>query len=1164
MSTQKRPVFSDPSGWRALIVRIIFTSTYAFLVFLCGFLGFNVIEDPAFLPLQLPSGRENLAAARDYVGATEPSIDWSRIRTTSNSAGAAKRYAFLVDWDENSFTSLKEHSRDLDVVMPLWLHLKGATGDIRHDDLKKERRILDWLGATSFSTTWQMPAELRAALHRFLPWLRTPQANLSVMPVVDNYDDTTSRWAGEAAATVLSHPALRAKFETELVAYVQGEGLAGIVLDLEALPDSQSANYLALIDELARLLHAKAKKLLVVIPPDDSGIVGIEKLAATAADHLILAAYDEHTDTPGPLASQGWFESVLDAKFANVDGSRIIVGIGSYGEDWSEGKDPEDISATEAWSRLKDSKSTLDFDGNSLNPTFAYSRNGVIHRVWFLDGVTAYNEAAAALAEKPYGIALWCLGAEDPSVWSFFARGARPTEAALKRIETPLPGSSVIYHGKGVVLRVTSQVKRGHREIEFDPASNLITDERLTLYPQPATITRWGARSDKVVALTFDDGPSEKFTPQILDILARKHVKATFFLIGKNAALYPDIVRRIYREGHDIGNHTFTHPNVALLPNRQIELELTATQRVLESEIGVHTTIWRPPYLEDIEPASTEDTAALVESANLGYTTIGQDIDPKDWARPGIDKILRRALAGLDHHEGNVILLHDAGGDREETVKALPRLIDAIRAHGYHFVPIHDLLRIKRTEVMPQIPAKRDLPATVDGIAFSLWRGFLTFLGIFFIVGISLGCARLLVIIVAALFQARRAKRRDPDNWIPQRCAVLVPAFNEAKIICKSIQALLDCRPDNCEIVVIDDGSSDQTAEVARAAFGETEGVTILDKPNGGKASALNYGLSHTDAEFIIAQDADTLFEPGAIPLLLRHFRDPTVGAVAGAVLVGNTVSWIGQFQALEYVTSQNLDRRAMEMANAIAVVPGAIGAWRRVSLITCGGFSDSTLAEDADATVTLERAGWRVLYEPRAVARTEAPETLPNFLKQRFRWMFGMLQVAFKHRGVYAQSEAWGVKLVTLPNIFFFQFLFPLISPAIDLMLLWSLLSVLWLQIMHQSHHLPSNVTTIILYWAGFQALEMAAAIIAILLDCKGNWWHMLPLVIIQRFCYRQLLYVAAIRSTAAALKGGFVSWGKLLRTGNVTPRQARKIGPRCFTWEAGRLAPRQQSSPE
>jgi cellulose synthase/poly-beta-1,6-N-acetylglucosamine synthase-like glycosyltransferase len=309
----------------------------------------------------------------------------------------------------------------------------------------------------------------------------------------------------------------------------------------------------------------------------------------------------------------------------------------------------------------------------------------------------------------------------------------------------------------------------------------------------------------------------------------------------------------------------------------------------------------------------------------------------------------------------------------------------------------------------------------------------------------------------------------------------------------------------------------------------------VFKKENGGKSAALNFALMQTSAEVVVAIDADTVLAADAVKLLVRHFDDPSVGAVAGTATVGNQITLMARFQALEYVISQNLDRRAMEQANAIGVVPGAIGAWRRDALMQVGGYSHDTLAEDADVTISIERRGWQVLYEPRALALTEAPETVRAFLKQRFRWMFGTLQVAFKHAGALLSSRPTGVGLVTIPNIVVFQFAFTLLAPLMDLVLIVILLVGFREWMATGGFDVPENLEIVARYWVLFQTMDLLSAAAGIRLGADGRCWRLLPLILLQRFCYRQLLYFVAIRTLLAAIKGQFVGWGKLLRTGNV-----------------------------
>ena len=259
----------------------------------------------------------------------------------------------------------------------------------------------------------------------------------------------------------------------------------------------------------------------------------------------------------------------------------------------------------------------------------------------------------------------------------------------------------VTYTGKGEVLRFNNLARTGRRDITHLPEHNLITDQSIASVPQPMMISRHGFNREKIVALTFDDGPSRRYTPPILDILKQKGAKGSFFVLGSAAALEPEILKRVYAEGHDIGNHTFTHPDLSEIPSAQLDLELNATQRVLESKLGIRSVLFRPPFVKDIEPQTQQQARTLQASAALGYITIGQRIDPLDWGRPGVDEIVRRTVSYATRQGGNVVLLHDGGGDRTQTIAALPRIIDELRAKGFRFVTLHELLGLQRNDLMP-------------------------------------------------------------------------------------------------------------------------------------------------------------------------------------------------------------------------------------------------------------------------------------------------------------------------------------------------------------------------------------------------------------------------------------------------------------------------------
>src|SRR6185295_4982753 len=286
--------------------------------------------------------------------------------------------------------------------------------------------------------------------------------------------------------------------------------------------------------------------------------------------------------------------------------------------------------------------------------------------------------------------------------------------------------------------------------------------------------------------------------------------------------------------------------------------------------------------------------------------------------------------------------------------------------------------------------------------------------------------------------------------------------------------------PPNFEIVVVDDGSSDNTFERVRESFADEPRVRLFTQPNSGKPGALNHGVASTSAEIVIALDADTIFARDTISKLVRHFADPKVGAVAGNAKVGNRINLLTRWQALEYITSQNLDRRAFNLLNCVTVVPGAVGAWRRELVERAGGFTDVTLAEDADLTMAIRKLGYSIAYEDEAAGLTEAPDTIRGFIRQRYRWMYGTLQAAWKHSDALFRPRYGSLGFVALPNIFIFQVLFPLISPVMDLLMVAALAAAGFDRWQHPAEASADNLRNVLFYYALFVAVDFLASALA------------------------------------------------------------------------------------
>ena len=363
---------------------------------------------------------------------------------------------------------------------------------------------------------------------------------------------------------------------------------------------------------------------------------------------------------------------------------------------------------------------------------------------------------------------------------------------------------------------------------------------------------------------------------------------------------------------------------------------------------------------------------------------------------------------------------------------------------------------------------------------------------------------------------------------------MIIPAFNEERVIAQSVSRVLASDYPGLQVIVVDDGSKDATSTVVRETFAGEDRVRLLTLPNGGKAAALNRALREATGEVVIALDADTQFEPETIAKLARWFADPKLGAVAGDARVGNRVNLVTRWQAVEYITAQNLERRALAGFDAMTVVPGAVGAWRRAALDAVGGYPEDTLAEDQDLTIAIQRAGWRVTYDPRAVAWTEAPESFKALAKQRYRWAFGTLQCLWKHRRVLRTGKPAGLARIGLPQAWLFQILFAAISPLIDLSLILSIIGTAVRVGQHGWAQTSTDVWQMAAYWLIFTSVDILCGWLAYRLD--GNRArYPAHLLVAQRLVYRQIMYWVVIRAIASAIGGWIVGWGKLERTGNV-----------------------------
>jgi cellulose synthase/poly-beta-1,6-N-acetylglucosamine synthase-like glycosyltransferase/peptidoglycan/xylan/chitin deacetylase (PgdA/CDA1 family) len=622
------------------------------------------------------------------------------------------------------------------------------------------------------------------------------------------------------------------------------------------------------------------------------------------------------------------------------------------------------------------------------------------------------------------------------------------------------------------------------------------------------------------IALTFDDGPSLAWTPRILSILERAHVPATFFQMGANVVRAPWLTRRIVRDGFELGNHTFTHPDLATLPAWQRDLQLSMTESAFSGIAGRRTRLLRPPYASTPDAITPKQVGAWGQIAGQGYMIAVADYDTRDWDRPGVASIV--AAATPAGQRGGIVMMHDAGGNRSETVAALPRVIAVLSQRGFRFVTVSELAGESRSAAMVPATSWQRLRGHLFVAMLAASRTVTTVLRAIVFALAVLVALRMAFVLALASAQVRRARRGGcmAGNGQPfaPAASIVVPAYNESVGIERCVRSLLDSDyPGRLEVIVVDDGSTDDTAELV-SALG-LERLRVVRQANAGKPMALNSGLLAAEHDILVTVDGDTVFEPGAIGHLLASFEEPDVGAVSGNTKVGNRSGLLGRWQHIEYVMGFNLDRRMYEVLNCMPTVPGAIGAFRRAALTDAGGFSQATLAEDTDIALAIGRAGWRVVYAEDARAWTEAPCSLRGLWRQRTRWAYGTLQSLWKHRAAFWRRGEGRIGRRALPFMAVFQVLLPLAAPLIDLFAIYSILFL--------------DPLPILAFWVAFNVCQFALAWVAFGWDreSRGPLWS-LPL---QQIAYRQLMYLVVIDSVMVALMGTRLHWDRLARTGDV-----------------------------
>ncbi len=1016
------------------------------------------------------------------------------------------RAAFFVDWDPQSFISLQNHIDELNIVLPEWFFIDPDADTVVTQIDQDAYKLMK-------------------------------QHGVKILPMLNNIDSKKQdgTFDPKILEKVMLNPVKRKQLISSIESMITKYGVQGVNIDFEELSERTVDPVHIFQKELYQRLHAKGLMVTQDVMPDDDDFKLPELVCRKI--YFFLRAYHQlyvHS-IHGEIAQRHWVEKVLHQAAEKIPPEQIVLGLPAYGYDWPNTDHPAaNITYQQALSTAKMYNAVIDYDNDTYNCKYTYTDDkNIKHTVYFMDAGGTYNCMRFADEYGTAGVALWRLGSEDERIWKFYFRDLdnetlkdEPFDySRLKNLD--ITSENPAYSGYGEVLQVISGPEKGNIDVEVDSAEQLVSEEFYKQMHTHYNIQRYGRVKNQVI-LTFDDGPDPVYTPKILDILEKEEVPATFFIVGINGQEYLPLLKRIYRDGFEIGNHSFTHPNMASVTTQRAETEMEATRLLIEAATKHSTILFRAPYNADAEPSTAVELKPIALAQQSSYYTVGESIDPDDWdleKGTNADSIVNRVIRQYEfykstNNEKGIILLHDAGGNRQATVDALPRIIDYFRSKNIQFTTVANLLQLPKDAIMP--PVHKGLVALVT--KFIYWAG--RFFAAVFIVAILIGLGKIFIIGVLATVQHIRSRKEIANlpPAFPHKVSIIVPAYNEEVNAIKTVNNLLLQDYPDFEIVFVDDGSKDDTYKKVAAAFEKDGRVRLFTKVNGGKASALNYGIEHAAGDYLVCIDADTQLMPGAVTWLMRYFYNENIVAVAGNVKVGNEKNMLTKWQSIEYTTAQNFDRLAFDRLNCIMVVPGAIGAFKKQAVIQAGGFTSDTLAEDCDLTIRLIRNGGTVRNCSRAVAVTEAPETFRQFMRQRFRWSYGVMQSFWKNRDACFNPKYKALGMVALPNILLFQILMPIVAPLADL---FFIVSIIW------SWHQPESMQKLLLYYGLFLVVDVMVSVIAFAFQ-KEKFYKLIWLIP-QRFIYRQLMYVILFRSISRAIKGESQGWGVLKRTGNV-----------------------------
>jgi peptidoglycan-N-acetylglucosamine deacetylase len=1091
---EKEPdhVFEDRSGIRGrVVVLILVVLTVASLVWLWDF-GRRLLIDAPVAPVsvQAAGGARPLDALITLQSnaampcARDGSSVWRRQRLV---------LGYLPAADSTALTGMRSRCDQLDRVLADAFLLGAPDGTV----------VPLWAGRNR--------ALQALAVSNGLP-------GGSALPIAR----ITASTRTDELATLLSPGPELDRLVADMTMLLASERQASLCINLEAHPTLAPEVLRHVLTRLKSATEGRGRRpaALCLIAGPEAGFWRDPDLV-TLLDLAVVKGFREAASPLIAPAPPDWFEAAMTELRIAIPGPKLVVALGSFGERWQSGQSRGTrISYAETHTLAEEFGASPQFDpaaGATRLQFLDASRQ--VNSLWLLDAATVFNQLAALSWDQ--SVVIWPLGYEDPAIWSLLQpdRQARPPHLLLQ--EPINLSSQVLTKAGGPALAAIQPAVEGQRWLRMDASGARIEAQGHDRLPLPHRVQLQGGGVAGGIMLAFDGLPSSVDVDHFITTLATTGAKAAFFvdlpaLLQRGAA-----AQKLSMAGHVLGLRVL--PPLPNRPESQLagRMQMNAVQLYLTRHFGkpARLVLLRPGagpphYSSDAFAAETDLLGRGLISVRSSFDAPFGPIDPTSF----VDRILREGDPG----QTQVITL-DLRESGPDLALALPGFLARLAADGFQFVALDEA-----TLSGSAAPASITLPVSQigDGFAFGLLAFFLNGVTVLFFVMLVISAIFSVIYITLSLLR-RPNGAIDPDFTPP--VSVVIPAFNEEKVIAACLASVLRSDYPNFQVYIVDDGSTDHTSDVIRSMVAEHPRVHLLQEENAGKWHAANYALSQITTPIFIAADADSIFLPDTIRWLVQPFKDEKVGAVAGLVEVGNRVNILSDFQHQEYMVTQNVLRRAHEFFDGILVVPGAVGAWRTRAVQLGGGFSGETITEDADLTVAVHRAGYRVRFEERARSITEAPVTVRAFMRQRLRWQLGMLQVSWKHRRVITSGLPIGFSVV---DSIWFGPVSLLLAILDDILLVTVVGTALYSIVLREA--LPGGVLPILLFTSYFimTGIEVLRTLTAFWFERRFEWKTLL-LIPLLRFGYRQLLYLTAIRGLFRALTGHPTGWYKIDRTG-------------------------------